>query len=194
MISIINYNAGNITSVKNTLDRLGFESVITDDAQTIQQATKVIFPGVGHAKPAMAYLIEKGLDEVIIKLKQPVLGICLGQQLMCKHSEEGNTVCLNIFDAQVRKFPPTAIVPHMGWNNLNHNNHPLFDGLSSTDDVYFVHSYYCEMNTNNLASCHYILPFSAVMQKDNFYAMQFHPEKSGTVGEKLLINFLKIIN
>lgn len=189
-LAIIDYQAGNITSVKNTLDRLGYHSVITNDAQTVQQAQKVIFPGVGHAKPAMAYLKETGLDQVIVGLKQPVLGICLGQQLMCKHSEEGNTDCLNIFDATVKKFPSTNVVPHMGWNNLEYINHPLFDGLSPADDVYFVHSFYCEINANNLATCQYILPFSAVMQKDNFYAMQFHPEKSGSVGEKLLLNFL----
>jgi len=190
MISIIDYQAGNTTSVKNALDRLGFESIITDDANTIQKAEKVIFPGVGHAKPAMEYLKKTGLDQIIIHLNQPVLGICLGQQLMCKYTAEGNINCLNIFDTNVKKFPATDLVPHMGWNNLNHNNHPLFDGLSTTDDVYFVHSYYCEINENNLASCQYILPFSAVMQKENFYAMQFHPEKSGSVGEKLLNNFL----
>lgn len=193
-LAIIDYKAGNITSVKNTLDRLGYDSVITNDAQTIQQAERVIFPGVGHAKPAMAYLKETGLDQVIVDLKQPFLGICLGQQLMCKHTEEGDTDCLNIFVTKVKLFPSTDIVPHMGWNNLIYKEHQLFEGLSPTDDVYFVHSYYCEIGENNLATCQYILPFSAVMQKDNFYAMQFHPEKSGSVGERLLINFLKIIN
>ena len=192
MIAIINYQAGNTTSVKNTLDKLGYESLITDNHHLIESAKKVILPGVGEAKTAMKYLVETGLEKVIKRLKQPVLGICLGQQLLCKYSEEGNTTCLGIFDAQVKKFPPLDIVPHMGWNNLSFNEHPIFEKFKKKQDVYFVHSYYCEINKNTLAICDYILPFSAIMQKDNFYAMQFHPEKSGDVGEQLLLNFLKL--
>lgn len=193
MIALINYNAGNITSVKNAIERLGFSCVITDNADEIRSAAKVIFPGVGEASSAMTYLNAKGLDQVICSLTQPVLGICLGQQLLCQFSEEGNTECLGIFPVQVKKFPPLDIVPHMGWNTLQMNGRsPLLNGIQEDDDVYFVHSYYCEPSNYSLATCDYILPFSAAMQKDNFYATQFHPEKSAGIGERILLNFLEL--
>jgi glutamine amidotransferase len=192
MIAIIKYNAGNISSVQNALTRLGYESVITDDATEILTADKVIFPGVGEASSAMKYLIEKQLDKTILSIKKPMLGICLGQQLMCEFSEEGDTQCLGIFNTQVKKFPTTDLVPHMGWNSFSKAEGILFKGLERTNDVYFVHSYYAEINEQTTAVCDYIKPFSAAMQKDNFYATQFHPEKSADIGEQLLINFLEI--
>jgi glutamine amidotransferase len=192
MIAIIKYNAGNITSVKNAVERLGFECIITDDPIVLHSAEKVIFPGVGEASSAMKYLSEKKLDEVIRSLDQPVLGICLGLQLLCRHSEEADTDCLGIFDAEVRKFPPTDIVPHMGWDNLTNTSTTLFDGFDTDDTVYFVHSYYAELSQHTIAQCDYILPFSAAMHKDNFFATQFHPEKSAAVGERLLRNFLSM--
>ncbi|MFT4971649.1 MAG: glutamine amidotransferase [Saprospiraceae bacterium] len=192
MIAIIKYNAGNITSVKNTLDRLGYANVLTDDPAVIQGADKVIFPGVGEASSAMKYLREKGLDKVILNLKQPVLGICLGQQLMCQYSEENDTKCLGIFDAQVKLFPPREKVPHIGWNNFFSLKSPIFRGIQLENDVYFVHSYYAEITADTTAICDYILPFSAAMQRGNFYATQFHPEKSGEIGEGILLNFLEI--
>lgn len=193
MIAILRYNAGNITSVSNALERLGFDCIITDDAREIRSADKVIFPGVGEASSAMNYLRERNLDTLIPSLTQPVLGICLGQQLMCTYSEEGSTTCLGIFNTAVKKFPATGIVPHMGWNNLKQvNDSPLFNGVGQDEDVYFVHSYYCEGSEHTIAECDYILPFSAAMQKGNFYATQFHPEKSAQVGEKILANFLTL--
>ena len=192
MIAIIKYNAGNISSVQNALSRLGYESIITDDIESIRSADKVIFPGVGEASSAMKYLKEKGLDEIILSLKQPMLGICLGLQLMCKASEEGNTQCLGIFDAHVKHFPQTEIVPHMGWNSFSKVNGELFNKIINEDDVYFVHSYYAETCHNTIAECNYIKIFSAAMQKDNFYACQFHPEKSAGIGEQILMNFLEL--
>jgi imidazole glycerol-phosphate synthase subunit HisH len=192
MIAIIKYNAGNSTSVKNALKRLGFESVITDNKKEILNAEKVIFPGVGEAGSAMKYLREKGLDELLKSLKQPVLGICLGQQLMCLHSEEGNTNCMGIFNCSVKLFPNSEIVPHMGWNSLEKLNSEIFNEVCINPDVYFVHSYYCEISEFTVAQCNYILPFAAAMQKNNFFATQFHPEKSGLIGEKILFNFLKL--
>jgi glutamine amidotransferase len=192
MIAIIKYNAGNITSVKNALDRLGYENVLTDDAGVIRKADKVIFPGVGEASSAMKYLREKGLDEVIRSLQQPVLGICLGQQLMCQYSEENDTDCLGIFAARVRLFPSGEKVPHIGWNNFSSLKSPIFKEVQFENDVYFVHSYYVEVTEDTTAICDYILPFSAAMQRANFYATQFHPEKSGGVGEQILRNFLTI--
>jgi glutamine amidotransferase len=192
MIAIIKYNAGNITSVKNAVERLGFECIITDDPIVLHSAEKVIFPGVGEASSAMKYLSERKLDEVVRSLDQPVLGICLGLQLLCRHSEEADTDCLGIFDAEVRKFPPTDIVPHMGWDNLTNTSTTLFDGFDTDDTVYFVHSYYAELSQHTIAQCDYILPFSAAMHKDNFFATQFHPEKSAAVGERLLRNFLSM--
>ena len=192
MIAIIKYNAGNIQSVENALYRLGYDCLVTDDACLIRNAGKVIFPGVGEASSAMKYLKEKQLDTLIQSLRQPTLGICLGQQLMCRHSEEGNTDCLSIFDADVKKFPSTELVPHMGWNNLEDLKGSLFNGIGEDDNVYFVHSYYAELSGKTTASCRYILPFSAAMQKGNFYATQFHPEKSAGVGERILKNFLEL--
>lgn len=193
MIAIIKYNAGNIISVKNAIERLGFTCVVTDDEKQISDADKVIFPGVGEASSAMKYLADRGLDQLIKALKQPVLGICLGQQLMCHFSEEGNTKGFGIFEANVRKFPPLDTVPHMGWNTVR-LLHPsaIFDEVSENNDVYFIHSYFCERSENTIAECDYILPFSAAMQKDNFYALQFHPEKSADVGEQILKNFLQL--
>lgn len=192
MIAIVKYNAGNVKSVQNALQALGYPSVITDGPDQLKRAEKVIFPGVGEASSAMAYLQKRGLDKLIKELKQPVLGICLGQQLLCSYSEEGNVDCLGIFDAAVRKFPPKEIVPHMGWNNLINPKGSLFKNLDSSADFYFVHSFYCETTEETVAECDYILPFSAAMQKDNFYATQFHPEKSAEVGSVILRNFLSL--
>lgn len=193
MIAIIKYNAGNIRSVQNAITRLGYESIITDNPEEIRKATKVIFPGVGEASSAMAYLRERKLDELLVSLKQPVLGICLGLQLMCTSSEEGNTKCLGIFDTETKQFPPLEKVPHMGWNNFSElKPSKIVDTITADEDVYYVHGYYAEICQNTVAICNYIKPFSTIMQKDNFYAMQFHPEKSASVGEKLLLNFLKL--
>lgn len=191
-IAIIKYNAGNIMSVENAINRLGYNCIVTDDPEQIKIADKVIFPGVGEASSAMNYLKEKQLDQVIKSLKQPVLGVCLGQQLMCTYSEEGNTACMGVFETLVKKFPPKELVPHMGWNNLQNLKGDLFKGVSESDNVYFVHSYYAEVCENTTAICDYILPFSAAMQKNNFYATQFHPEKSADVGTIILKNFLEI--
>ena len=192
MIAIIKYNAGNIKSVENALQRLDKQCIVTDDVVEIRAASHVIFPGVGEARTAMRYLKERGLDKLIKDLKQPVLGICLGQQLMCQHSEENDTDCLGIFDCMVKKFPPKEKVPHIGWNDFLELKGTLFKGISRQDDVYFVHSYYAEICEETTAICDYILPFSAGLQKDNFYATQFHPEKSASIGEKILRNFLAI--
>jgi len=192
MIAILKYNAGNIKSVQNALARLGFECMITDDPGELIKADKVIFPGVGEAGSAMKYLTERGLDKTIISLKQPVLGICLGLQLMCRHSEEADTKCLGIFDAEVKLFPPVDKIPHMGWNNFLSMKGILYKGITIRDDVYYVHSYYPEICASTSATCDYIMPFSASLQKDNFYATQFHPEKSAGVGEKILQNFLEL--
>lgn len=192
MIAIIKYNGGNVNSVQNSLNRLNIESVVTDDFDLIKKADKVIFPGVGEASSTMKLLKEKGLDQLIPTLKQPVLGICLGMQLMCKNNEEGNTSGMGIFDINVKKFPATDIVPHMGWNTISDFRSDIFSGIEEKSDVYFVHSFYCELSENTTSVCNYILPFSASLQKNNFYAMQFHPEKSGDVGSRLLQNFLKI--
>lgn len=192
MIAIIDYIAGNVKSVENAVRKLGFDTVITSDQEKIRYAEKVIFPGVGEASTAMNYLKSLKLDEVIPTLKQPFLGICLGQQLLCDFSEESNTKCLGIFDLKVKQFPATDIVPHMGWNNLQKLQGPLLEGISEEDDIYFVHSYYCEIGENTTSECDYILPFSATLQKDNFYGTQFHPEKSGDVGSVILQNFLKL--
>jgi glutamine amidotransferase len=192
MIAILKYNAGNIKSVQVALTRLGCENTITDDTDEILKAQKVIIPGVGEASTAMNYLKKRGLDQIICSLNQPVLGICLGLQLMCRFSDEGNTQCLGIFDSVVRKFPPLDKVPHMGWNNLTGLNGALFNGIMAEEDVYFVHSYYAEITSCTSAICNYILPFSAAFQKDNFHATQFHPEKSADIGVKILKNFLEL--
>ncbi len=192
MIAIIKYNAGNIRSVQNALKRLGYDSKLTDDLEEIKAADKVIFPGVGEASSAMKYLKDRGLDACIKSLRQPVLAICLGLQLMCKFSEEGNTQCLGIFDATVKAFPPNEIVPHMGWNNFTKLKNRLFDGVNFKDNVYFVHTFYATISEHTISESNYILPFSSAMNKGNFYATQFHPEKSTTVGEKILKNFLEL--
>lgn len=192
MIAIIKYNAGNIKSVQNAVQRLGFKCEVTDDIEKIRNADKVIFPGVGEAKSAMKYLKLHNLDKLIPSLQQPVLGICLGLQLMCKHSEEGNTKCLGIFDTKVHRFPADKIVPQMGWNNFETIKGELFKGINISHDVYYIHSYYASVCELTSATCNYILPFSAAMQKNNFYATQFHPEKSADVGEKILMNFLHL--
>ena len=193
MVAIIKYNAGNVQSVQYALQRIGVDSVVTDDFEVIRNADKVIFPGVGHAQSAMQYLKEKKLDTLIISLHQPVLGICLGLQLMCKHSEEGNTTCLNIFDTEVKLFSsPVLKVPQIGWNNIYDYTSVLFNGLADQAFVYTVHSYYATLSKETTATTDYILPFSAALQKNNFYAVQFHPEKSGVIGETILKNFIQI--
>ena len=192
MIAIIDYVAGNVKSVENAVQKLGFETIITSGFEEIRNAEKVIFPGVGEASTAMKYLKQTNLEKLIPTLKQPFLGICLGQQLLCDFSEEGATKCLGIFDLKVKEFPSTDIVPHIGWNNLQKLQGPLFEGISEADNFYFVHSYYCEIGEFTTSECDYILPFSATLQKDNFYGTQFHPEKSGDVGSKILENFLKL--
>jgi glutamine amidotransferase len=196
-IVIVKYNAGNLYSVVNAFRRLGVEPVITDDASRIAQADKVIFPGQGSAQTTMAYLRAHRLDEVIRSLKQPVLGICVGQQLLCSHSEEGDVDCIGIFPTPVKRFQPTCHeekVPAMGWQALASVSSPLFQGISAGDYVYFVHSYYVPLCPYTIAQANYILPYSAALHKDNFWATQFHPEKSGKVGERLLRNFLDNIN
>jgi len=192
MIAIVKYNAGNIRSVQNALTRLGYESIITDDATILLNAEKVIFPGVGEASSAMKYLTGKGLDKILLAIEKPMLGICLGLQLMCQYSEEANTTCLGIFDTHVKKFPNTGKVPHMGWNSFTTTKSPLFNNIDLNNDVYYVHSYYAVINEQTIASCDYILPFGTAMQKNNFYATQFHPEKSADIGEQILKNFLEL--
>ena len=192
MIAILKYNAGNVTSVENAVQNLGYSTVVTDDIEVLKSADKVIFPGVGEASSAMKYLTEKGLDKVIRELTQPVLGICLGMQLMCESSEEGETKGLGIFSAKVLQFPATALVPQMGWNNFTSLKGKLFDGIDLENDCYFVHSYYAEICPETIAVTDYILPFSAALQKNNFYATQFHPEKSAIIGLQILNNFLKL--
>ncbi|GAA4835329.1 imidazole glycerol phosphate synthase subunit HisH [Algivirga pacifica] len=193
-VAIVKYNAGNVQSVIYALNRLGVNPIVTDDPELLQQADKVIFPGVGEASTAMAYLKERGLDQVIVNLKQPVLGICLGLQLMCKHSEEGDVDCLGIFDVDVKRFPANAgvKVPQMGWNKLHHMKGLLFEGLPAESYVYFVHSYYAALSPETAAQSTHAVDFSASLQKDNFYAMQFHPEKSSEAGSVILKNFLEL--
>ena len=196
------YNAGNIFSVIHALQRMGVEPLLTDSPEELRSADRVIFPGQGEASNAMRYLRERGLDQVIISLKQPVLGICIGQQLMCRHSEEGNVDCLGIFDAEVKRFVPLRHedkIPHMGWNSLEViQNSALITPQSSFlnglqgEFVYFVHSYYVPVCEHTAAVTEYIHPFSSAMHKDNFYATQFHPEKSGAVGQRILKNFLEL--
>ena len=192
-VAIVKYNAGNIYSVVNALKRLGIEPLLTDDAEQLKKADKVLFPGQGHAGEAMSYLKARRLDEVIRDLRQPVFGICVGQQLLCRHSEEGDTQCIGIFDADVKRFQPQRHedkVPCMGWNQLRDTRSPLMEGAEG-GYVYFVHSYYVPLCAETIATADYILPYSASMHKDNFYACQFHPEKSGKVGERILRNFLE---
>lgn len=194
-IAIIKYNAGNIYSVAFALKRLGINPVITADKELIQKADKVIFPGVGEAYTTMEYLKEHKMTELIRNLKQPVLGVCLGMQLMCRHSEEGNADCLGIFDVDVKRFISNQHeekVPHMGWNTISDLRGGLFTPELEDKFVYFVHSYYVPLNADTAATTDYILPFSASLHKDNFYATQFHPEKSGSVGELILRNFINL--
>ena len=192
-LALIKYNAGNIQSVSFALERLGVDFSITDNPEEIQNADKVIFPGVGEASTTMDFLRDKKLDQVIVNLKQPVLGICLGMQLMCRHSEENNTDCLGIFDESVKRFIPAKDmkVPHMGWNQLTKTQDWLGNDLQNKH-VYFVHSFYIPVNKNTSAVTEYIVPFSAAMRKNNFYAVQFHPEKSAEAGELVLNSFLKL--
>ncbi|WP_284461193.1 imidazole glycerol phosphate synthase subunit HisH [Chryseobacterium sp.] len=192
MIAIIKYNGGNVSSVQNALNRLKVDSVITDDPEQIIKADKVIFPGVGEASSTMKLLKEKGLDVLIPSLKQPVLGICLGMQLMCGDNEEGGIRGMGIFNVKVKRFPPKDLVPHMGWNTVSDQESSLFSGIEKNNDVYFVHSFYCELSDFTTSVCDYILPFSSSLQKDNFYAVQFHPEKSGGIGSQILTNFIKL--
>jgi imidazole glycerol-phosphate synthase subunit HisH len=192
MIAILKYNAGNIQSVQNAVNRLGFDSLVTDREEELVTADKIIIPGVGEAGSAMKYLRERNLDQVILSLKQPVLGICLGLQLMCNFSDEGGTKCLGIYNAEVKKFPPFEKVPHMGWNNFSALKGALFTNVRADEDVYYVHSYYAEITDYTSAICDYVLPFSAAMHKENFYAVQFHPEKSADTGIKILKNFLEL--
>ncbi len=197
-IVIIKYNAGNIESVNNALNRLGVNAEITADPEKIKSADKVIFPGVGEASTTMEYLRKHKLDELIVSLKQPVLGICLGLQLMCSHSEENDTKCMGIFNEKVKRFVPkpgeefVTKVPHMGWNAITNLKSNLFTQETENEYVYFVHSFYAGIGEHTTATCNYILPFSAALQKDNFYATQFHPEKSGSVGAKILENFINL--
>ena len=194
-VAIVKYNAGNIYSVVNALRRLGIEPLLTDNAEELNKANKVIFPGQGNAREAMEYLHAHHLDEVIKNLKQPVLGICVGQQLLCRHSEEGNVGCLGIFDVDVKRFTPQRHedkVPAMGWNEIKPNSNPLLKDLGPHPYVYFVHSYYVPVCKETIAEADYILPYSACLHKDNFYTCQFHPEKSGKVGEQILRNFLEL--
>lgn len=194
-VVIIKYNAGNIYSVYCALKRVGVDAIITDDKEIIKSADKVIFPGVGEAASTMKYLKEHGLDVLIKGLKQPVLGICIGMQLMCRHSEEGNVDCLGIFDAEVKRFVPECHehkVPHMGWNSLFEIDNSVFNCNINNEFVYFVHSYYVPLCSNTVGKCDYIQTFSAVLKKDNFYATQFHIEKSGSIGEEILRGFLNL--
>lgn len=194
-VSIVKYNAGNVFSVISSLRRLGVEPTFTDDAEILRSSDCVVFPGQGEASNAMSFLRERGLDTVIRSLRQPVLGICIGQQLLCRHSDEGDTNCLGVFDIDVHRFQPTQHnekIPAMGWNEISDLRSPLFKGMD-TSFVYFVHSYYVPLCEHTIATSDYVLPYSAAIHKDNFYATQFHPEKSGKVGEQILENFLEIV-
>ena len=198
-IAIVKYNAGNIYSVVNALKRLGIDPLLTDNPEELRRADKVLFPGQGEARGAMDYLRQRGLDQVIRQLTQPVLGICIGQQLLCRHSEEGDTDCIGVFDSPVLRFRPHSHadkVPAMGWNRIGQLKSKLMEGLTAADGtdpyVYFVHSYYVPLCEHTIATADYILPYSAALNKDNFYATQFHPEKSGDTGERILENFIKL--
>ncbi len=191
-VVIIKYNAGNIRSVLFALERIGITAIVTDNHDEIRSADRVIFPGVGEASSAMKYLTEKGLDKLICSLKQPVLGICLGMQLMCSFSEENNTTCLGIFEEKVRLFPNAGFkIPQIGWNNITGLKSTLFNNVAENAYMYFVHSYYVESCSDAIAKTDYIVEFSSAVQKNNFSAVQFHPEKSGEIGQKILENFIK---
>jgi glutamine amidotransferase len=191
-IVIINYGAGNIQSIMFAIERLGFKAVLSNNPDEIKAADKVIFPGVGEASSAMKMLLESGLDTLIPTLKQPVLGICLGMQLMCNKSEEGNTKGLGIFDVDVIKFTPKVKVPQMGWNQIYNLKSPLFEGINENEYMYLVHSFYAPNCTEAIATTDYEVEYASALQKDNFFGTQFHPEKSGDVGEQILANFLKL--
>lgn len=191
-IAIIDYGAGNVQSVLFALERLGFEGIVTNDWNTIKSADKVIFPGVGEASSAMKMLQESGLDVLIPTLKQPALGICLGMQLMCKQSEEGNTNGLGIFNVNVVKFSNEVKVPQMGWNTIYNLKSPLFEGIKENEFMYLVHSFYAPLSENTIATTNYELEYSTALQRDNFYGVQFHPEKSGIFGAHILKNFLNL--
>ena len=191
-VAIVKYNAGNVRSVQFALARLGVEPLLTDDPAALRAASHVIFPGVGEASSAMRYLNERGLAEVITNLTQPVLGICLGLQLMCRHSEEADTDCFGIFDTDVRRFKGKAKIPQIGWNTVQHDGNALFTRIPQNVHFYFVHSFYAESGPDQVAKTEYITPFASAMVKDNFHAVQFHPEKSADVGSQLLKNFLSL--
>lgn len=194
-VSIIKYNAGNTQSVLFALERIGINATVTDNPEVLTASDKIIFPGVGEASSAINYLKERKLDEVIVSLQQPVLGICLGMQLMCNYSEEGNTKCLGIFDTTVKLFSSNqrnVKVPQIGWNTIYDLKTDLYDGVKENDHMYFVHSYFAEVSNDTIAKSKYGLEYSASLQKDNFYAAQFHPEKSGDTGQQLLENFIKL--
>ena len=191
-VVIIKYNAGNVQSLEFALNRLGIDPLVTDDHEEIQQADKIIFPGQGEARSAMNYLKDKKLDRVLTQLRQPVLGICLGMQLMCSHTEENDTPCLGIMDAKVKRFEGSFKIPHMGWNNITQLSGPLFSQIKEQDYLYFVHSYYVNICEQTMAQAKYGNNFSVALQKNNFYAIQPHPEKSADCGIQILDNFLKI--
>lgn len=194
-VAIVKYNAGNIGSVENAFKRLGIEPLVTDNPELIQKADRVIFPGQGEARSTMEYLKEHNLDTLIKNLKQPVLGICIGMQLLCRHSEEYDTDCLGVFDIDVKKFVPKVHadkVPQMGWNTLTDTKSDLFKGFEKPEFVYFVHSFYAPLSEYTIATTDYIQPYSSALHKDNFFATQFHPEKSGKVGELILKNFIDL--
>jgi glutamine amidotransferase len=194
-IAIIQYHAGNIQSVRFALERIGVEATVTDDPALIRGADKVIFPGVGEASSAMQYLRERSLDQLIVSLEQPVLGICLGMQLLCAHSEENDTPCMGIFTEKVKRFQPTANtdkVPQVGWNQIHSFRSPLFKEVADPSYVYYVHGYYAHLGADTIATTDYVLPYSAALQRDNFYGVQFHPEKSAEVGEQILKNFIQL--
>jgi len=190
-VSILKYNAGNTTSVQFALERLGVESLVTNNHEEIMSSDKVIFPGVGEASSAMKFLKQSGLNEVVLKLKQPVLGICLGMQLMCEHSEEGDTPGLGIFPVRVKRFNAVSEkVPHMGWNTVENLKSAIFRDVNDDAYLYYVHSYYAELCSDTIAVTDYVQPYSAALNRNNFFGVQFHPEKSGTAGERILKNFL----
>lgn len=191
-VSIVKYNAGNVQSVLFALERIGVNAIVTDNIDELNASDKIIFPGVGEASSAMKYLTERKLDSVIVNLKQPVLGICLGMQLMCKYSEEGNTNCLGIFDNQIKLFKGDIKVPQIGWNNIYELKSNLYKGIKENEYMYFVHSYYAEISEYTIAKTNYGIEYSSSLQKNNFYAAQFHPEKSSDAGQQLLENFIKL--
>lgn len=192
MIAIVKYNAGNILSVSYALDRLGYKNIVTDDPEIIQRSEKVILPGVGEAHTSMQYLKDRELDKILPSLKQPTLGICLGMHLMCSFSEEGHTTCMNVFPNKVQRFNDSDLVPHMGWNNFSSVNGLLLHNVKANENVYYVHSYYACLSEFTKGVCDYINPFSATLERDNFFATQFHPERSSDSGKKILKNFLSL--